>query len=117
MKDVNDNAPRFWRDQYESFLPENSNAFETPLVIQAEDRDENGWSSSLSIINTIMIFHSSQGPRWKRSVISTHQKSSVAKFLLAGTGNAMVRYRIVEGDTTGNFSIDSVTGEVGWIQL
>ena len=44
VKDVNDNAPRFWRDQYESFLPENSNAFETPLVIQAEDRDENGWS-------------------------------------------------------------------------
>ena len=26
----------------------------------------------------------------------------------------MVRYRIVEGDTGGNFSIDSVTGEVGW---
>ena len=32
----------------------------------------------------------------------------------SGTGNAMVRYRIVEGDTGGNFSIDSVTGEVGW---
>ena len=31
----------------------------------------------------------------------------------SGTGNAMVRYRIVEGDTGGNFSIDSVTGEVG----
>ena len=44
-------------------------------------------------------------------------KSLVDKFLLAGTGNAMVRYRIVEGDTTGNFSIDSVTGEVGWIQM
>ena len=43
--------------------------------------------------------------------------SSVDKFLLTGTGNAMVRYRIVEGDTTGNFSIDSVTGEVDWIQL
>lgn len=42
VEDVNDNAPRFWRDQYESFLPENSNAFESPLVIQAEDRDENG---------------------------------------------------------------------------
>jgi hypothetical protein len=70
VEDVNDNAPRFWRDQYESFLQENSNAFETPLVIQAEDSDENG------------------------------------------TGNAMVRYRIVEGDTGGNFSIDSVTGEV-----
>ena len=24
----------------------------------------------------------------------------------------MVRYRIVEGDTTGNFTIDSLTGEV-----
>ena len=33
----------------------------------------------------------------------------------SGTGNAMVRYRIVEGDTGGNFSIDSVTGEVGYI--
>ena len=33
----------------------------------------------------------------------------------SGTGNAMVRYRIVEGDTGGNFSIDSVTGEVGWM--
>ena len=44
-------------------------------------------------------------------------KSLVDKFLLAGTGNAMVRYRIVEGDTTGNFSIDSVTGEVSRIQM
>ena len=53
-----------------------------------------------------------------KTVSDVHSsKSSVDKFLLAGTGNAMVRYRIVEGDTTGNFSIDSVTGEVGWIQM
>ena len=32
----------------------------------------------------------------------------------SGTGNSMVRYRIVEGDTGGNFSIDSVTGEVSY---
>ena len=44
-------------------------------------------------------------------------KSLDDKFLFVGTENAMVRYRIVEGDTTGNFSIDSVTGEVGWIQM
>ena len=114
MKDVNDNAPRFWRDQYESFLPENSNAFETPLVIQAEDRDENGWSSSLSIINDLSF-----KPRTTMKTVSdVHSfKSLDDKFLFVGTGNAMVRYRIVEGDTTGNFSIDSVTGEVGWIQL
>jgi hypothetical protein len=70
LSDVNDNAPRFWREQYESFLTENTDAFQTPLIIQAEDRDENG------------------------------------------TGNAMVRYRIVEGDNKGNFTIDSLTGEV-----
>ena len=87
---MNDNAPRFWRDQYESFLPENSNAFETPLVIQAEDRDENG--QYVTFLENLV-----DDPR------------------LSGTGNAMVRYRIVEGDTGGNFSIDSVTGEVGYI--
>ena len=54
-------------------------------------------------MNTVTDVHSSKG--------------SVVMFLLTGTGNAMVRYRIVEGDTTGNFSIDSVTGEVDWIQL
>ena len=85
---MNDNAPRFWRDQYESFLPENSNAFETPLVIQAEDRDENG-----------------QYVMFPENLVDDPR--------LSGTGNAMVRYRIVEGDTGGNFSIDSVTGEVG----
>ena len=90
VEDVNDNAPRFWRDQYESFLPENSNAFETPLVIQAEDRDENGQYVTFS-------------------------ENLVDDPRLSGTGNAMVRYRIVEGDTGGNFSIDSVTGEVGYI--
>ena len=90
MEDVNDNAPRFWRDQYESFLPENSNAFETPLVIQAEDRDENG-----------------QYVMFPENLVDDPR--------LSGTGNAMVRYRIVEGDTGGNFSIDSVTGEVGYI--
>ena len=53
-----------------------------------------------------------------KTVSDVHSsKSLVEKFLFAGTGNAMVRYRIVEGDTTGNFSIDSVTGEVGWIQM
>ena len=53
-----------------------------------------------------------------KTVSDVHSfKSLDDKFLFVGTGNAMVRYRIVEGDTTGNFSIDSVTGEVGWIQL
>lgn len=42
VEDVNDNAPTFWRDQYESFLLENTDSFQSPLVIQAEDRDENG---------------------------------------------------------------------------
>ena len=39
---MNDETPRFWREQYESFLEENTDTFQTPLVIQAEDRDENG---------------------------------------------------------------------------
>ena len=42
VQDVNDNPPRFFREHYESFLMENMDAFQTPLVIQAEDRDENG---------------------------------------------------------------------------
>ena len=66
VEDVNDNAPRFWRDQYESFLPENSNSFETPLVIQAEDRDENGqwvWRFPKTLL-TLLDYFQERGTRW-----------------------------------------------------
>ena len=70
LKDVNDNAPVFRKDGYEATLEENSDAFPTPFVVEAEDSDENG------------------------------------------TENAQIRYRIIRGDSAGNFSVDSITGEI-----
>jgi cadherin 23 len=70
LTDVNDNPPRFDRDEYNIHLKENSVGFNQPFIVSAHDDDENG------------------------------------------TENSVVRYRIVRGDTGGNFSIDVVTGEI-----
>ena len=70
LVDVNDNAPVFRRDSYESSIAENEDRFALPFVVSADDKDENG------------------------------------------TENAEVRYRIVRGKNAGNFTIDSVSGEL-----
>ena len=42
LKDVNDNAPKFEQDSYETFLPENNDQFPSPFLVRADDKDENG---------------------------------------------------------------------------
>ena len=42
VEDVNDNAPKFVRSQYEVTLRENQLNFESPLFVEATDLDLNG---------------------------------------------------------------------------
>ncbi len=47
VTDVNDNKPRFLRDAYEAFLPENSLEFPSgPLVVTANDADQEDTDNS-----------------------------------------------------------------------
>ena len=46
INDVNDNAPVFNADQYQSFLLENTPQFKVPLIVTALDADEEGTENS-----------------------------------------------------------------------
>lgn len=46
VDDVNDNAPFFLQSRYEARLLENQLHFESPLILEAQDRDLNGTSNS-----------------------------------------------------------------------
>lgn len=46
VEDVNDNAPKFLEAKYEARLMENQINFETPLIVEAHDRDLNGTRNS-----------------------------------------------------------------------
>jgi cadherin 23 len=42
LVDVNDNAPKFSAESYETSIAENDDSFAAPFVVRADDRDENG---------------------------------------------------------------------------
>ena len=42
LVDVNDNAPTFRQDSYETRIAENDDRFPSPFVVTADDKDENG---------------------------------------------------------------------------
>ncbi|KAK6628109.1 hypothetical protein RUM44_010591 [Polyplax serrata] len=46
VEDVNDNAPKFFQTKYEARLLENHLNFESPLVVEAHDKDLNGTDNS-----------------------------------------------------------------------
>lgn len=46
VEDVNDNAPAFVQSRYEARLVENQLNFETPLILEAHDKDLNGTKNS-----------------------------------------------------------------------
>ena len=79
------------------------------------DFGETSTSLSYQRTQTALKLHLSYRPKTGMKMVSVmFPDNFVNNLWFLGTGNAMVRYRIVEGDTGGNFSIDSVTGEVSY---
>lgn len=98
IDDVNDNAPIFLQNKYETVLLENEDHFESPLIVEASDNDLNGKT----------VFNSNN----KKNHISLSTMCLYHTYVFTGTRNSEIVYVLISSEFSRNFTIDPKRGVV-----